>query len=70
MPEAEEHNEPCARCGSDNTRPQRYDNKVFVWALFLFGIPLPWKGRKWFCFDCRKEFQLDEERAPKAVKGS
>ena len=65
MANKEEPGECCPRCGSDNTRRQRYARKPFGWALFLFGVPLPWKGRTRFCFACGRDFLPPAKRPEK-----
>lgn len=65
MAEKEEPVEYCRRCGSDNTRRQRYARKPFGWAMFLFGVPLPWKGTTWFCFACGRDFHPRAKRPEK-----
>lgn len=52
----------CPYCGSDNVRRQSYSGAAFALSVLLIGIPIVFRSRKYFCFDCSKEFRPGQKK--------
>lgn len=49
---------PCPFCGSLETSRAQLSGTVFGISILFLGFPLPFFKRKYYCFDCKKEFYL------------
>jgi len=47
----------CPNCGSKEISAPEYSKTTFVISFFLFGIPLFFKSKRSFCFDCGAKFK-------------
>jgi hypothetical protein len=51
----------CPSCGSDNLSIPRYSAAAFALSFLLFGIPIFFKSKVRFCFDCSSSFKVSEK---------
>ncbi len=56
MPE-KEVNLICPFCHSDNVIRKKKVGYLIVLSILLFGLPLPLFKKKFYCFDCEKEWK-------------
>ena len=60
--EGEESDIVCPLCSSDEVVIARKAGWVFLLTSLLFAFPSPFMARKYFCFDCKKEFKYKRKR--------
>ena len=47
----------CPYCKSDNVIKKKQIGYVIMLSIMLFGLPLPFFKKSYFCFDCEKEWK-------------
>jgi len=47
----------CPICNSEDVYREKYSREVFAISYLILGIPIPFKSRKCYCFNCQSEFK-------------
>lgn len=42
----------CPKCGSDHIGEEKYNKTVFSLSYLLLGFPVPFRSRKYTCYNC------------------
>ena len=50
----------CPHCRSDNVRGEKWSRNTMALLVFLIGLPLPIRSKKYHCFDCTQDFVVKE----------
>jgi hypothetical protein len=50
----------CEFCGSDNVIKKKQAGYAIVLSILLFGLPLPFFKKTYYCFDCDKEWKIEK----------
>ena len=50
----------CKFCGSDNVIKKKQAGYAVVLSILLFGLPLPFFKKTYYCFDCEKEWKIEK----------
>lgn len=50
------HEKFCPHCKSDNVIKKKQAGYAIMLSFILFGLPLPFFKRSYYCFDCEKEW--------------
>lgn len=48
----------CPYCSSKEVDKKNLSPEVFAFCVMLLGFPLPFIRRKYYCYDCQREFRL------------
>lgn len=51
----------CPYCQSDNVIVKKQTGWLIMLSIMLFGLPLPFFKKSFYCFDCEKEWKKDEK---------
>lgn len=51
----------CPYCKSDNVIKKRQTGYLIVLSILLFGFPLPFFKKSYYCFDCEKEWKIKKK---------
>lgn len=47
----------CPYCGSKQISKPKLSARSFAIAILLFGFPIPFIGREYHCFRCKRDFK-------------
>jgi len=47
----------CPKCNSDEVSKPRWSASAIAISILLLGIPLPFLGKVYHCFDCGHDFK-------------
>lgn len=50
----------CKFCGSDNVIKKKQAGYAVLISILLFGLPLPFFKKTYYCFDCYKEWKIEK----------
>lgn len=50
----------CKFCGSDNVIRKKQAGYAVLISILLFGLPLPFFKKTYYCFDCNKEWKIEK----------
>jgi DNA-directed RNA polymerase subunit RPC12/RpoP len=50
----------CKFCGSDNVIKKKQAGYAVLISILLFGLPLPFFKKTYYCFDCNKEWKIEK----------
>jgi len=50
----------CKYCGSDNVIKKKQTGYAVMLSILLFGLPLPFFKKTYYCFDCEKEWKIEK----------
>ena len=50
------HVKLCTHCKSDNVIMKKQAGYAIMLSFLLFGLPLPFFKKSYYCFDCEKEW--------------
>lgn len=51
----------CPNCKSDNVIRKEQAGYLIMLSILLFGLPLPFFKRSYYCFDCEKEWKINDK---------
>jgi len=57
IPVAFKNKNECPYCKSDNFSERKSPGLIMIISLFLFWVPIPIFKKKYYCFDCEKEWK-------------
>lgn len=57
-----EYGSVCPYCKSGEVTKKRMPGYVFVFSFLLLGLPLPFIKRRYYCFDCNREWKVDRSK--------
>lgn len=47
----------CPLCSSEEVIRHKHFGKTFVFSFLLLGFPIPYIPKRYYCFDCKKDFK-------------
>ena len=51
----------CPFCKSDNVVKKKKTGYIIMLSFLLFGLPLPFFKKSYYCFNCEKEWNKDNK---------
>lgn len=51
----------CPYCNSDNVVKKKQVGLAIMVSFLLFGLPLPCFKKSYYCFDCNKEWKINDK---------
>jgi uncharacterized protein YbaR (Trm112 family) len=51
----------CPNCKSDNVIRKKQAGYLIMLSILLFGLPLPFFKKSYYCFDCEKEWKINDK---------
>ena len=51
----------CPKCKSDNVIKKKQAGCLIMLSILLFGLPIPFFKKSYYCFDCEKEWKINEK---------
>lgn len=52
----------CPYCNSTNTSQKKIPGYLFVLSILLLSFPLPFLKRRYYCYECRKEWKIEKDK--------
>ena len=57
----EKENLICPFCNSDNVVVKKQTGYAIMLMIMLLGLPLPFFKKRYYCFDCEREWKKGEK---------
>jgi len=51
----------CPYCNSDNVIKKKKAGYAIMLSILLFGLPIPFFKKSYYCFDCEKEWEINDK---------